>query len=228
MRKYLVFAILGITILLSGCMANIVTYMEKDTSTDAPVPTETNTESDVTEEATEEIVNIVNIDYPKTGDELIDDLIEDCINDFDVIKQYGLTFDKSSYTVGKHEVLWHTEDIFSVKIQGDFYVLEYPHTTSFCYGLSIDLKKARVVMFDEVVPDIEYIIDAVLNGEYEVEYGVFGYMTEEEIVQEVAEYFDTKEFRKCMNNFYMDENYVYVIIDDVIGSEYSVLKLNKN
>ena len=53
-------------------------------------------------------------------------------------------------------------------------------------------------------------------------------MTEEEIVQEVAEYFDTKEFRKCMNNFYMDENYVYVIIDDVIGSEYSVLKLNKN
>ena len=132
MRKYLVITMLGISILLSGCMANIVTYMEKDTSTDSPTSNETKSENDETEESTDEIVNIVNIDYPKTGDDLIDGLIEDCINDFDVMKQYGLTFDKSSYTVGEHDVIWHTEDIFSVKIQGDFYVLEYPHPTSFC------------------------------------------------------------------------------------------------
>ena len=234
--------LLLITVMISGCVVNNVTLNKIPIVNDL---TTLETDNTTTEETTIAEIQIetqketagavdndtstfgVDMDYPTINDEVVDKLIVDCINEFEIMNRDFLDTDASYYVSGNHEIIWHTDDIFSVKIVASTYVHGYAHPSDYCYGLNINLNEAKVVMLDEIIPSVEYIIDAVNNGNYEVEYGSLAYMTEEEIIQEIEQVFNNEDFDTYKYNFYLDENYVYVIIDDIIASDYGILKFKK-
>ena len=242
MRTKVIGGLLLISVMISGCAVNNVTLNKVPIVNDwTTSEIEETTEETTTEEMTTEIIPDetagavdndtstfgVDMDYPTINNAVIDKLIVDCINEFEIMNRDFLDTDASYYVSGNHEIIWHTDDIFSVKIVASNYVHGYAHPSDYCYGLNINLNEAKVVMLDEIIPSVEYIIDAVNNGNYEVEYGSLAYMTEEEIIQEIEQVFNNEDFDTYKYNFYLDENYVYVIIDDIIASDYGILKFNK-
>ena len=243
MRTKVICGLLLISVIISGCAVNNVTLNKvpivndlTSSEIDETTPEETTTEEITTEKIPDETAGAVDNDtstfgvdmeYPKINDDVIDKLIVDCINEFDIMNRDLIDTDASYYVSGKYEIVWHTDNIFSVKIDASNYYHGYPHPSDFGYGLTINLNETKVVMLNEIIPSVEYIIEAVRNENYEVEYGSLSFMTKEEIIQEIKEVFNSDDFDTYKYNFYVDDKYLYVIIDDIIASYYGIIKINK-
>ena len=243
MRAKVIGGILLISVMISGCAVNNVTLNKVPTvndlttsETDDTTTEETTTEEKTIEKIPEETAGAVDNDtstfsvdmkYPTINDDVIDKLIVDSINEFDIMNRDYYLSDASAYVSGNYEILLHTDNMYSVKIDASTYVHGYAHPSNYCYGLTINLDEAKIVMLDEIIPSVEYIIEAISNGNYEVEYGSLSFMTKEEIIQEIKEVFNSDDFDTYKYNFYMDDKYVYVIIDDIIASDYGIIKINK-
>ena len=243
MRTKVIGGLLLISVMISGCAVNNVTLNKvpivndlTSSEIDETTPEETTTEEMTTEKIPDETAGAidndtstfgVDMEYPTINDDVIDKLIVDCINEFDIMNRDLMDTVASYYVSGNYEIIWHTEDIFSVKIVASTYVHGYAHPSDYCYGLTINLNDANVVMLDEIIPSVEYIIDAVNNGNFKAEYGSLAYMTEVEIIEEIKQVFNNDDFDTYKYNFYIDDKYVYVIIDDIIASDYGIIKINK-
>lgn len=243
MKAKVIGGILLISVMISGCAVNNVTLNKvpivndlTTSETDDTTTEETTTEEKTTEKIPDETAGavdndtstfVVDMEYPTINDDVIDKLIVDSINEFDIMNRDLYFSDATAYVYGNYEILLHTDNMYSVKIDASTYVHGNAHPSDCCYGLTINLAESKVVMLDEVIPSVDYIIEQVRNGNYEVKYGSLAYMTEEEIVSEVEDCFNAEDFNTYKYNFYMDNEFVYVIVDDIIGSDYGVLKFNK-
>ena len=73
----------------------------------------------------------------------------------------------------------------------------------------------------------EDIVNRIQNGEYGAVYGVFTLMEKEEIIKEFNEVIIESEYDTYMNNFYEDDTYIYLIVDDVMATNYAILRFMK-
>ena len=172
-----------------------------------------------------------DIKYPQLSNEDdyykdINKLILDSINEFDIFGFDRELFEGMQFIfTGDYEIKEQSEDGISIIFILSSYIAGYPGPSEFCYGLNIDLATEKVVKLNEKVESMDVIINAVNDGKYVAEYGVFTQMSKEEILDDIEDVFNEKEFDTYKYNFYMTEDKVYLIVDDVIASDYGIISL---
>lgn len=212
---------LTIMLILTGCTTNTEEAKSKNKKY---IITE-QTISETTEEYTKDIK------YPQLSNEDdyykdINKLILDSINEFDIFGFDRELFEGMQFIfTGDYEIKEQSEDGISIIFILSSYIAGYPGPSEFCYGLNIDLATEKVVKLNEKVESMDVIINAVNDGKYVAEYGVFTQMSKEEILDDIEDVFNEKEFDTYKYNFYMTEDKVYLIVDDVIASDYGIISL---
>lgn len=126
---------------------------------------------------------------------------------------------------GKYEIISQTEDFISIEFTSMFYAEKMAHPCNSCRGLTIDLKTGEAVTLDRYISSIDYILEQIDAKDYVLGYGVFQAMTEDEIKTEIKERFNDNELNTYSDNFCIDEEGIHIIVDDIIGSYYTIIKI---
>lgn len=172
----------------------------------------------------------INLEYPELSGTEKADMINQVLYD-EVLGLPILDLDSySDYTyltiAGEYEFIQKTGGILSVKYDCNYYAKGTPGTTDVCYGITIDTETGEVISLADLI-SYEDIINGIQNEEYGSVYGVFTLMTKDEILKEVREAINESEYGTYKNNFYVDEEYIYLIVDGVIGSDYAIVRFSK-
>lgn len=220
MKLRILFALI-IVLIITGCANNT----EEKKPKNREYTLKELTLSETTEEYTKDIK------YPQLSNEDdyfkdINKLILDSINEFDVFDYDRELYDGMEFIfTGDYEIKEQSKNGISIVFVISSYIAGYPGPSEFCYGLNIDLATEKVVKLNEKVESMDAIIDAVNDEKYVAEYGAFTQMSKEEILDDIEDVFNEKEFNTYKYNFYMTEDKVYLIVDDVIASDYGIILL---
>lgn len=168
------------------------------------------------------------LEYPEfVGDEQyvdVNDVILDAINSlpyYDEKLYSGLP-----YFYGKYTIMMMQDGTVSIKYIASATVKGYPNPSEGCYGVTVDLESKKVKKLSDVM-DYSDIRTRILDGDYLAEYGTFTLMSKEEILKEIDEVINETDYDTYVCNFYEDTVFVYLIVDDVIGTDYGIIKFRK-
>ena len=130
------------------------------------------------------------------------------------------------YYTGRYEIFEQSSDVISLS-----YVIStfYEHAANpfeCCYGLTVDIETAELVALSAYVEDINTSLAEIEKGNYTVSYGEFSYEPSNEVKSRVEKTVSECELSKSYNNFYLDDGAVCFIVNGVIGSDYSVIRMN--
>lgn len=129
------------------------------------------------------------------------------------------------YYTGNYEITEQTQDIVSLcYVISVFY--EYGASSiEYCYGLTIDINTAEKIALSVYVEDLNTSLQEIEKGNYSVSYGAFSAMSDDEVRSELEKEFSDSQLNLSYNNFCIDDGNVCFIVNGVIGSDYSVVKL---
>ena len=130
------------------------------------------------------------------------------------------------YYTGTYEITEQTEKIVSLCYVVSMFYEHAAHPTEYCYGLTIDIQTGEMVTLSAYACDVDSIFGEIENGNYSVAYGAFSLMSEEEVADEIRKNFSECNPNSSFNNYYIDGGKVCLIVNGVIGSDYSVVTLS--
>ncbi|MEE1314656.1 MAG: hypothetical protein UHS49_02685 [Faecalimonas sp.] len=167
----------------------------------------------------------IEVSYPqiKSGTFNVD-VVNQMIKDV-AVKGYNepYEFERIGLTVSvDYEIIYQTENIFSVMFQGVANVKGAAHPTNLCYAVTVDLKEQTVLGMNSFWNEQKDIFRQIEEGGYAVVQGGMQTFSKDKISEKVAEVYE----RQLTDNIYIDEEAVYLIVTDLpyaMGS-YSVLR----
>lgn len=130
------------------------------------------------------------------------------------------------YYTGKYEIFEQSDEVISLCYVMSVFYEHAANPTDYCYGLAVDIENAEMIALSAYVEDINTSLMEIEKGNYTVSYGVFSVQSSDEVKNEVEKAFSECELSKSYNNFYIDDGNVCFIVNDVVGSEYSVIRIN--
>lgn len=157
--------------------------------------------------------------YNEINKVILNDIVK-----FTELPHYDEKLEGHYYYTGTYEIAEQTEKIFSLYYVVSVFYEYGASPTEYCYGLTYDLETGEKNDLSVYINDMESILKDVERGDYSVCYGAFSTMTNEEVRKEVENTFLECELDTSFNNFYIDDG-ICLIINDVIGSDYSIIKL---
>ena len=168
------------------------------------------------------------LEYPEfVGDEQyvdVNDVILDAINS---LPYYDAELYASlPYFYGNYTIMMMQDGTVSIKYMASATVKGSPNPSEGCYGITVDLKSKKVKKLSDVM-DYTDIRTRISEGDYLAEYGTFALMSKEEILKEIDEVINETDYDTYVCNFYEDTVFVYLIVDDVIGTDYGIIKFRK-
>ena len=126
----------------------------------------------------------------------------------------------------KYEFVRKTGGVLSIKYDCYFYSKGTPHPINTCYGITINTATGELIDLGELI-SYDNLVDCIENEKYGVEYGAFSLMSKEEIMKDFNEVIKESEYSTYIYNFYEDGIYVYLVIDEVMASDYGILRFKK-
>ncbi len=156
----------------------------------------------------------------------------------ELIKQTAVEFNTPDWEIkdktrergftGKYKIIWQTEEIVSIEFTSIYTAKGAANPSYDCCGMTIDLAAGMVVALDNYIESIEIVLKQIEAGNYTVEYGAFYLMSNGEIMNEIAEEFSNLDLNVYKDNFCVDEDELYLIVDNIIGSDYAIIKIPLN
>ena len=131
------------------------------------------------------------------------------------------------YFTGVYEITEQTEDMVSLCYVISVFYEKGNNPIEYCYGLTFDILDGEKISLSIYIDDLDNCFNEVGKGNYSVEYGAFSLLTCDEVRAELEKEFSECSPDMCYNNFYIDGEGVCFIINDVMGSDYSVVKVKR-
>lgn len=148
----------------------------------------------------------------------------------DVIKEDDIIFNGELFIpdiTDKADVKYNGRRETSITFERVLFVPGTANPTNFYYGLTIDKETNDIKYLKDYISSLQELIRRVENEEYWIVSGVIELNTKEEIIRYINNSLEEDDWEKYYSNFYIDEEYVYVIISTPY-SDYSVLKVERN
>ena len=123
---------------------------------------------------------------------------------------------------GEYEIMLRNEEMLCFKYIVDSNIRGGKSLEN-CYGITVDLNSEKQIALCDNY-NYDELISMISNKEYVVESGAFFQMNTDEILKEVKEDIFEVNYDMYKDNFYTDGIYNYLIVNNVIGSDYSILK----
>ena len=237
MKKYVF--IICLILCLTGCttQVNLNTPEQTQEQTTSEYATQENTTQNNTTLIDNELLEYSDdkitwkLEYPVLNSETnqydkVNSLLIDEIKKLTELPYVAKEFEGRFYYTGRYEIFEQSSDVISL-----CYVISifHEHAASpfdCCYGLTVDIETAELVALSAYVEDINTSLMEIEKGNYTVSYGVFSVQSSDEVKNEVEKAFSECELSKSYNNFYIDDGNVCFIVNDVVGSDYSVIRIN--
>ena len=158
----------------------------------------------------------------------VNTLLVDEIKKLTELPYVAKEFEGRFYYTGRYEIFEQSSDVISL-----CYVISifHEHAASpfvCCYGLTVDIETAEMIALSAYVEDINKSLTEIEKGNYTVSYGAFSVQSSDEVKIEVEKAFSECELSKSYNSFYIDDGNVCFIVNDVVGSDYSVIRMNES
>ena len=167
------------------------------------------------------VLNSESDQYDKVNTLLIDE-----IKKLTELPYIAKEFEGRFYYTGRYKIFEQSSDVISLCYVMSVFYEHAANPTDYCYGLTVDIETAELIALSAYVEDINTSLTEIEKGNYTVSYGVFSYHSHDEVKDEVEKVVSECELNKSYNNFYIDDGNVCFIVNDVVGSEYSVIRMN--
>ena len=171
-----------------------------------------------------------NLEYPVLKSESgqynkVNALLVDEIKKLTELPYRDKETERHVYYTGKYEIFEQSDEVISLCYVISMYY-EYGKPFDYCYGLTVDIETAERIALSEYVEDINTSLTEIEKGNYTVSYGAFAYESSDKVKSGVEIAVSECELSKSYNNFYIDDGSICFIVNDVIGSDYSVIRMN--
>lgn len=172
----------------------------------------------------------ITMEYPELSGtdkaDAINQTLQDAVLNLPVLDLNNYPEDKFVTIKGDYEFVRKTGGVLSIKFNCSYAVKDTTNAANVCYGITVNTETGEIISLSELI-SYEDIVNRIQNGEYGAVYGVFTLMEKEEIIKEFNEVIIESEYDTYMNNFYEDDTYIYLIVDDVMATNYAILRFMK-